>query len=123
MSKLSSLFAAAIFALAGLSSAALAHPKLTGTTPDANATVATSPNELRLTFNEALEASVSNAEIEDKDGNKIETGKATTDAADNKQLVVTLPTPLKAGTYKVTWHVVAEDSHKVKGSYSFTVKP
>lgn len=123
MSKLNQLILAGLIGLMGLSPAAMAHPKLTRTAPEANATVAASPGELRLTFSEALEASVSGADIKDKDGNTIATGRASTDPKDSKQLVIPLPTALAAGTYNVIWHAVAEDSHKVKGAYSFTVKP
>jgi len=38
---------------------------------------------------------------------------------DQKQLVVPLPGPLMAGHYTVTWHAVSEDTHRVKGEYSF----
>lgn len=123
MSKVSTLMFLGAMTLAGLSSAAIAHPKLTQTMPEANATVSTGPNEIRLTFNESLEASFSGAEIKDEGGKKIETGKASTDPKDSKQLVIPLSAPLTAGKYKVTWHAVAADTHKVKGSYSFTVKP
>jgi methionine-rich copper-binding protein CopC len=44
------------------------------------------------------------------------------DASDKKQLVVPLPTQLTDGIYKVTWHAVGDDTHRVQGSYSFTVK-
>jgi copper resistance protein C len=43
------------------------------------------------------------------------------DPADRKQLVVPLPSPLIAGRYKVAWHAVSEDTHRVKGEYSFEV--
>ena len=123
MSKVSTLMFLGALSLAGLSSAAVAHPKLTQTAPEANAIVATGPNEIRLTFNESLEASFSGAEIKNEGGKKIETGKVSTDPKNPKQLVIPLSAPLAPGAYKVTWHAVASDSHRVKGSYSFTVKP
>lgn len=123
MSKLGPFMVAGLLGLTGLSSAALAHPKLASALPDANSTVTTVPNELRLKFNEELEASFSGAEIKGDDDRKIETGKASTDPKDSTQLVIPLQSPLSAGTYTVTWHAVGADSHKVKGSYSFTVKP
>lgn len=123
MSKVSTLMFLGAMSLAGLSSAAVAHPKLTQTMPEANTTVAPGPNEIRLIFNESLEASFSGADVKNERGKKIETGKATTEPKDPKQLVIPLSAPLTAGTYNVTWHAVAADSHRVKGSYSFTVKP
>jgi len=34
---------------------------------------------------------------------------------------VPLPAPLTAGRYKITWHAVSEDTHRVKGEYSFAI--
>lgn len=123
MSKVSTLLFLGAVSLAGLSSAAAAHPKLTHMIPEANAVVAAGPSEIRLTFNEELEPSFSGAEIKNQAGQKVETGKAGADPKDTKQLVIPLGSPLPAGTYNVVWHAVAADSHHVKGSYSFTVKP
>jgi len=50
-------------------------------------------------------------------------GKVTSSvAADGKTLVGKLQSPLPAGTYKLGWHAVTADTHRVKGSYSFVVK-
>ena len=100
----------------------LAHPKLVGTAPAADA-LAQSPQEIRLTFNEALVAKFSGADLKDLNGKPVETGPAAADPGDKKQLVMPLKSPLAPGRYTVEWHAVAEDSHRVKGSYSFEVKP
>ena len=50
---------------------------------------------------------------------KIVTGKVATDAKNEKQLVVPLQAPLKAGTYTVKWAVVTADTHRVNGTHSF----
>ena len=102
--------------------AASAHPKLTVANPSADAVVATSPKELRMTFNEGLVPKFSGVELKTDKGQKIETGQAAADPADKKQLVIPLPTVLADGTYNVVWHAVSEDTHRVNGSYSFTVK-
>jgi methionine-rich copper-binding protein CopC len=109
--------------LAVLSSAAFAHPKLIRTMPGADAVVTASPSEIRLIFSERLEPSFSGAEFKTQAGQKVDTGKAAPDPKDTKQLVIPLPSPLPAGTYNVNWYAVAADSHRVKGSFSFTVKP
>jgi methionine-rich copper-binding protein CopC len=36
-------------------------------------------------------------------------------------LVVPIGEPLPSGNYRVQWHAVGEDTHRVKGSYSFSV--
>ncbi len=108
--------------LAISATAANAHPKLVTTNPAADAVITSSPKELRLSFNEDLVPKFSGAEVKDKQGQKVELGAAAADPADKKQLVIPLPTPLAEGVYKVDWHAVAADTHRVKGSYSFTVK-
>ena len=111
-----------LMTIVGMSTSALAHPKLMSSLPAENATVAAGPSELRLTFNEKLESSMSGVDVKDQAGKKIETGKAATDPADLKLLVIPLSAPLRDGMYKVDWHAVAADTHRIKGSYTFTVK-
>jgi copper resistance protein C len=101
---------------------ALAHPKLMGTVPSANAP-AQSPHEIRLTFSEALVAKFSGVDLRDRDGKPVETAPVAADLRDKKQLIVPLKSPLAPGQYTVEWHAVSEDTHRIKGSYSFEVKP
>ena len=122
MSKKLILALIGLSSIAAMSTAALAHPKLMSSIPAENAMVAVGPSELRLTFNENLEPSMSGVEVKDQTGKKIETGKAASDPADAKQLVIPLSAPLGDGTYNVDWHAVAADTHRIKGSYAFTVK-
>jgi len=116
--------AAIVCLIAGsvVATAAFAHPKLVKSDPAADAVVTAAPKELRLSFNEELVPKFSSAEVKDRKGQKVEIGTAAADPTDKKQLVVPLAKPLAAGTYKVEWHAVAADTHRVQGSYSFTVK-
>jgi copper resistance protein C len=99
-----------------------AHPKLVKTDPAADAVATNAPKELRLGFNEALVAKFSGVELRDEKGKKVEVGPTGPDPSDKKQLVVALPKPLGDGVYKVNWHAVGDDTHRVQGSYSFTIK-
>lgn len=103
--------------------AAMAHPKLTSSVPAADGTerAVTATKEIRLNFSEGVIAKFSGLELQDESGKPIATGTATTDAKDKKQLVVPLEAPLTAGKYRVIWHAVSEDTHRVKGEYTFTV--
>jgi hypothetical protein len=67
------LFAAAIFFIVH---PALAHPKLTATVPPADA-LAQSPQEIRLSFSEALVSKFSGLDLKNQDGKRVETGPAT----------------------------------------------
>ena len=46
---------------------------------------------------------------------KVDGVAAVLDPADHKTLLLTLKAPLTAGTYKVDWHVVSTDTHRLKG--------
>ena len=112
----------AVISCAVMATAAQAHAKLTSTNPLAGAVLAEPPKELRLTFNEGLIAKFSGVQMKTEKGEKIETGTAVADSADTKQLIIPLPATLPDGLYSVRWHAVSEDTHKLDGSYSFTVK-
>lgn len=116
--------AAVALIAAGLSgSAAYAHPELQSAEPAAGAAAATSPKQIKITFTEAVIPQFSGAEVKDQAGKTIATGKATVDPANRRQLVVPMNEPLPPGDYKVEWHAVSDDTHRVKGSYSFSVAP
>lgn len=99
---------------------AWAHAKPVQQSPAANAN-GPAPKAVSLAFSEAIEPAFSSLTITDATGNKINTAKATVDEASHKTLSTPLP-PLPAGSYIVTWAVVAHDGHRSHGSYRFTVK-
>jgi len=116
------------FALAGALSlagagAALAHADLTSADPAAGASLKTAPTAISITFTEEVEPKFSSIEVLDGSGKRLDDGKAHT-APDNEKLLSVGLKPLGPGTYKVIWHATAaDDSHKTKGSYEFTVQP
>jgi copper resistance protein C len=112
----------ALSAASLLGSSANAHPTLTSSSPQANASAASSLTEIRLNFSEGVIAKFSDVELKDESGKPIATGAARVDPRDKKQLVVPLATPLMAGRYTVNWHAVSEDTHRVTGQYSFKVE-
>ena len=111
----------AVLAISLLTTSANAHPKLISASPAADVSSKVFPTEITLNFSEGVIARFSGIELKDETGKAIATGVAATDPKDRKQLVVPLPAPLMAGHYKVTWHAVSEDTHRVKGEYSFGV--
>jgi methionine-rich copper-binding protein CopC len=50
------------------------------------------------------------------------TGFKITIGADGKTLVATLPRALPAGTYRIDWHAVSADTHRITGNVTFTVR-
>jgi len=121
MKKFMPFLAAALMAFAG--SVANAHPLPKSATPKPNAVLTTSPTEIRIGFSEGLVAAFSGLEVDDESGAAAETGEATVNPQDDKELVVPIKVKLAPGTYTVKWHAVGTDTHHVSGHYSFQVKP
>jgi len=96
---------------------AWAHAHLTSTEPKANASVK-SPNLIRLVFSESLEPAFSGASLSDATGKAIPVS-----AAVGATTLTLMPLALKPGSYKVTWHSVGHDTHRVGGAFTFKVVP
>ena len=113
---------AAVLSLAGVGTA-LAHADLASADPAAGASVKTAPTAISITFTEEVEPKFSSIEVLDAQGKRVDEGKAQT-APDNEKLLSVGLKTLAPGTYKVIWHATAaDDSHKTKGNYEFTIKP
>ena len=117
------LAAASLLAVPG---AAMAHPRLLSSTPAANAAVV-KPTTIRLSFSEGLVGPLSGIELTMTGMPGMATHapmpiKGFTTKAAGKDLVVTLPRALPAGSYELKWHAVAADQHRVEGAYTFSVR-
>lgn len=99
---------------------AYAHPELQSAEPAAGKRSAP-PKQIRIMFNENVLPQFSGVEVKDQTGKAVATGKATTDPTNKKLLVVPLKEELAPGDYVVEWHAVSDDTHRVKGNYSFGV--
>lgn len=121
------VFAVAMAASAFSATAALAHPKLNSATPAADSVVA-APTRIQLIFSEAIVAQFSGLDLTmtEMPGMKMGpmkmNGVKATVAADGKTLVAALAKPLPVGTYKLDYHVVSADTHRIQGSYTFKVQ-
>jgi len=122
MSKKTSMAAVTMIVASLCGGAAYAHPALQSAQPSAGSATS-SPKQITITFNESVMPQFSGVELKDQTGKVIATGKATTDPANKKQLVIPVQEQLAPGDYKVEWHAVSDDTHRVKGSYSFSVAP
>ena len=120
-------FAVAMAASVFAATAVRAHPKLSSATPAAD-TVVAAPTKIQLVFSEALVAQFSGIDLTmtEMPGMKMGpmkmNGVKATLAPDGKTLVATLAKPLTAGTYKLDYHVVSNDTHRIQGGYTFKVK-
>jgi copper resistance protein C len=120
----------ALAALAAMSAGgvATAHPSLLSAAPAANAP-ASNVTRIVLRFNERLTPRLSGATLTmtGMPGVANHPDMPMTDvsaalSSDRTALVLTSPRPLPAGTYRVNWHVVGADTHRVTGTQNFTVR-
>jgi len=103
--------------------AALAHANLASAVPAVGATVQTAPTEVTITFTEEVAPKFSGIQVLDAKGTRVDAGEAQT-APDNAKLLSVGLKTLSPGVYKVVWHAMAaDDSHKTKGTFTFTYKP
>ena len=117
-SKILSLAAlSATAALVG-ATAAEAHAKLVSSNPVANATVA-APKQLVLKFSEKLQPRFSGADVTMPG---MVTPAKVSVAKDGKTMIVKPMAALMAGVYTVKWRAVTADTHRMQGTYSFTVR-
>jgi methionine-rich copper-binding protein CopC len=104
-----------------ISTHASAHAALTSAEPGVDATLASAPSEIHLTFSEALEVRFSSIHVVDALGHRVDAGSASADANDDAQLHLALA-KLSAGHYTVQWSALSKDGHRTRGSYGFTVR-
>ena len=117
----------AAVAMAMMPGTALAHARLVGSTPAANATV-TKVTSVGLKFSEKLIASTVKAELvmtgmpgmKDHPPMKIPFTSAM--GKDGKSMTLQLKRALVPGTYKVKWSAAGADTHRMGSEFSFTVK-
>ncbi len=96
---------------------AFAHARLVSSDPAADAKIKP-PGTIKLHFSETLEPSFSSAVLTDAAGKTVPVSKSM--GADT---ITLLPLNLRPGVYKVSWHSVGQDTHRLTGSFGFTVIP
>jgi copper transport protein len=114
-------FVVAIACLLSLSpSSASAHAILDSSTPSPSSVVAVSPSEIRLDFNEQVEASFGDIRLFDSKQREIDIDKTIRSDIDNSIVSAQLPA-LKDGVYVAVWRVVSADGHPANGAFPFEV--
>jgi copper transport protein len=98
-----------------------AHALLTSSTPADGVSVEEPPDEILLTFSEALDPAVSEVRVLDVSGTQVNSGKAQPVPGWPSQLRVPLG-DLGQGIYTVSWRVTSPaDGHTTVGSVTFGV--
>lgn len=107
---------------------AVAHTQLVSSSPAANARVV-APTKIELRFNEAVIGATARATIAmtgmpgmANHAPMAITGFTAQIGKDRKSMTLLLRRPLTAGTYLVTWTAAGADTHRMSGTFSFTVR-
>jgi methionine-rich copper-binding protein CopC len=103
-----------------LCSPALAHATLVETYPADADTLAESPEQVRLRFDEPIEAAFDPVKVYDQQGDRVDEDDARVDPNDAKVLVGGLE-ELPDGSYTVEWRVTSIDGHIIDDTYQFAV--
>ena len=113
---------AALAAALVLPGAAWGHAALLHTVPTPSQTVNKAPQEVRLTYSEAIEPRFAIVSVTDAAAHQQTAGSPRRSATDADTLVVPLK-KLGDGWYLVWWRVISEDGHPVRGAFTFAVGP
>lgn len=106
----------------GSAGVAFAHAYPVFSQPAPDTTVAASPAQVQISFDENLEPRFSNVAVYDARRQDVTAGPGRVDPTDLKLVSAPLRPKLPAGTYTVVWHVVsADDGHSTAGVFAFGV--
>lgn len=102
-----------------LTSAAIAHMKLSRTLPAADATVEAA-SQVQAWFTQAPDPKVSRLRLEGPSG-PVTLGALR--VAEDKSMAASIEGTLAEGTYTVSWQAAGDDGHIQKGAFKFTIRP
>jgi copper resistance protein C len=121
-------FACAALLLLIPAPAALAHARLVRSVPEKGAVLSKAPGQIKLWFNELLDAGFNSieifaaAELGQPKRRNLAGGKPTVDTRDRTHLTLDLE-PLPPGEYAVEWRVLSRDAHSAPGRFTFRILP
>ena len=119
--RAASAVALAIGLLATSAWSAPFHLHLLKSSPPANATVASAPDSIRLSFSQTPELKVTTVTV--KGPGSASVALAPLASADSATVVAGVKGKMSPGTYTVVWRTMAKDGHVARGTFAFTVAP
>jgi methionine-rich copper-binding protein CopC len=99
----------------------LARTALVASLPANGQVLDASPTEIRLTFNEHVDARGASVKLVSAKGQHWDCDRPHGDRADPATLAATVPV-LRSGSYRARWTVVAPDGRKMHGDLQFSIK-
>ena len=110
-----------LFLLLLVNANAYAHAVLEYSEPARRAILYRAPEQVVLTFNEAVEVEFSKIILMDDNDNVVVKNQKVRNIYNKNSIGIALP-ELSSGTYFVQFQVLSIDGHKVKGRYKFIIK-
>jgi len=101
----------------------LAHGRLKGSSPGADAHLAQVPAQLRLDFSEAAELAFTAVRLFASDGREITLGPLALAPGSRRSVILPITGLMDAGPYEVRWQVAGNDGHPVRGRFGFVIAP
>jgi copper resistance protein C len=95
-----------------------AHAFLDHADPKVGSTLHEAPSQVTVWMTEGLEPAFSKLQVFDEKGTEVD--KKDT-KVNGSIMTVSLP-KLAAGKYRVSWQVVAVDTHRTSGTFEFTIQ-
>ncbi len=99
-----------------------AHAIMVKSQPEQNATIAVSPKQIDVWFNDKVGGEYKAVAVIDSKGNRVDNKDVQQELLDGSHLYCTTPA-LPPDTYTVRYRVVSIDTHIVTGKFQFTIKP
>ena len=107
-------------AVAFIPGIASAHAVLDSSSPSASELLASSPKEIRLDFDEQVEATLGDIRVYDSEQHEVSIEKTVRSSSDLSIVTAAVP-KLDNGVYVVVWRVVSADGHPVSGAFPFEI--
>ncbi len=119
------LLSSLVLSLSMVSLPALAHTHLESSVPAKNSTITLAPEAVSLKFSEGLETAMCKLLVKNvKSGEVVSDGNPTMRGQDENTLQIAMkPLKKEKATFEVSWKAVSKDTHKMQGTYTFTLNP
>lgn len=114
------VIASTVLALTFIPGIASAHAILESSSPEASTLLVSSPKEIRLDFDEQVEATLGDVRVYDSEQREVVNSKTVRSSSDLSIVTADIPT-LQNGVYVVVWRVVSADGHPVAGAFPFEI--
>ena len=99
---------------------ASAHAILDSSSPASSSVLPETPKEIRLDFNEKVEATLGDIRLFNSQQKEVQIGSLVRSSSDATVVTASLPT-LDNGVYVVVWRVVSADGHPATGAFPFEI--